>query len=204
MSRYAESVPRIVAEEGLRMKRTGRLLVGRLLLVAVTALSPAAHADFEIAGPDGRRFLLKDNGTWQALDVAGNDRADDNSKQAAQAVLRLERRIERGNNCRFVVRLINNLPYEISTLVPYYAAYRANGVIYDTVSSPTAFTAVRPGDKLVREFEFTGIACQDIARVQVVGGDRCEMGDLHKFSEGKGQCLARVRVEASDLVRFDK
>jgi hypothetical protein len=30
------------------------------------------------------------------------------------------------------------------------------------------------------------------------------MGDLYKFSETKGQCLARVRVVESDLVRFDK
>ena len=59
-------------------------------------------------------------------------------------------------------------------------------------------------EKQRREFEFTGIACQDIARVQVVGGDRCEMGDLHRFSDLKGQCLERVRVVSSDLVRFDK
>ena len=63
---------------------------------------------------------------------------------------------------------------------------------------------MRPGDKQVRDFEFVGIACQEIARVQVVGGDRCVMGDLHKYTDEKGQCLARLRVVASDLVRFDK
>jgi hypothetical protein len=30
------------------------------------------------------------------------------------------------------------------------------------------------------------------------------MGGLQKFSDEKGQCLARVRVVESDLVRFDK
>jgi len=186
------------------MKRSGWLLLGRFLLVAGIVLSHAARADFELTGPDGRRILLKDNGTWQYVEGMWQDLAEGKPKEAGEAVLLLERKIERGNGCRFVVGLVNDLPYEINSLVPYFSIYRANGVIYDTVSSPTAFTAVRPGDKLVREFEFTGIACQDIARVQVVGGDRCEMGDLHKFSEGKGQCLARVRVEASDLVRFDK
>ena len=54
------------------------------------------------------------------------------------------------------------------------------------------------------KIDFLGIACQDIVRVQVVGGDRCEMGDLDKFSQKKGECLARVGVVASDVVRFDK
>jgi hypothetical protein len=63
---------------------------------------------------------------------------------------------------------------------------------------------MKPGNKQSREFEFFGIKCEDIARVQVVGGDRCVMGDLHRFSDATGQCLARVRVAASDLVRFDK
>jgi len=186
------------------MKRSERALLGNFLLVGALAFAPPALGDFELTAPDGRRVLLKDDGTWRYVEGMWKDLAEDKSKDAGEAVMVLERKIERGNNCRFIVRLVNNLPYEIRSLVPYYSGYRANGVIYDTVSSPTAFTAVRPGDKLVREFEFTGIACQDIARVQVVGGDRCEMGDLHKFSEGKGQCLARVRVEASDLVRFDK
>ena len=63
---------------------------------------------------------------------------------------------------------------------------------------------MKPGDKLLRDLDFLGIACRDIVRVQVVGGDRCDMGDLDKFSLAKGQCLARVRVVESDLVRFDK
>ena len=63
---------------------------------------------------------------------------------------------------------------------------------------------MKPGDALSREFEFVGIACRDIARVQVVGGDRCDHGGSGQVQRSKGQCLARVRVVASDLVRFDK
>ena len=186
------------------MKQVKSLLVGRVLLVAGIALSHAAQADFELTGPDGRRIMLKDNGTWRYVEARDKGQAEDKTKEAGEALLFLERKIERGNNCRFGTRLVNNLPYEIRSLVLYYSGYRANGVIYDTVSSTSSFAVVKPGDEQGREFEFTGIACQDIARVQVVGGDRCEMGDLHKFSEGKGMCLARVRVMGSDLVRFDK
>jgi len=41
-------------------------------------------------------------------------------------------------------------------------------------------------------------------RVQVLGGDHCEMGDLDKYTSLKGQCLDRIRVVESNLVRFDK
>jgi hypothetical protein len=173
-------------------------MIGGFLLAAGLALAPTALADFEVTGPDGARLLLKDNGTWQRVE------ADDKAKEAGEALLQLERKAERGNGCRFTIQLVNNLPYEIRSFVPYFSIYRASGVVYDTVSSASSFTFVRPGDRQTREFEVTGIGCPDIARVQVVGGDRCEMGDLHRFSDVKGQCLGRVRVVASDLVRFDK
>jgi hypothetical protein len=185
------------------MKRSGSLLLGGVLLVAGMMLSQPGRAAFEVTGPDGRRIMLYDNGTWRYLaNRSGQD--DDKTKAAGEAVLSLERKTERGNNCRYSLRLVNNFPYEIRNLVPFYSAYRANGVIHDTVASLSAFTALKPGDRQDRQIDFLGIACQDIVRVQVVGADRCEMGDLDKFSEKKGECLARVRVVASDVVRFDK
>ena len=186
------------------MKRPVLMVAGNFLLVAGMALSCTVRADFELAGPDGRRIRLMDNGTWQYVEAKDQDHAEGKTKAEGESVLSLERKIERGSNCRFAVRLVNNLPYEIKSLVPYYSAYRADGVIYDTVASLSSFASMKPGDMLNREFEFVGIACRDIVRVQVVGGDRCNMGDLDKFAATEGQCLARVRVVASDLVRFDK
>ena len=173
------------------------------VLVAAGLAFPA-RADFELTAPDGRRVMLYDNGTWRYGDATPKDQDGAAVKQDGEAVLTLERKIERGNTCRFVLRLVNNLPYEIRSLVPYYSAYRADGVIIDTVSSASSFAAMKPGDTLIRDLDFAGILCRDIVRVQVVGGDRCDMGDLDKFSSEKGQCLARVRVVASDVVRFDK
>ena len=194
------------------MKRTIRWIAARVLLAGGLALlAYPAHADFELTGPDGRRIVLYDNGTWrytgvksQDTAVKDKDTAEDKTKEKIQAVLTLGRKTERGTNCRFAVHLVNHFPYEIRSLIPYYAAYREDGVIYDTVSASSGFTSMKPGDEQGREFEFVGITCQKIARVQVVGGDRCEMGDLYKFSEKKGECLTRVRVVESDLVRFDK
>ena len=186
------------------MSRPIRMSIAGVFLVAGIGLAQLAQADFEVAAPDGQRILLRDDGTWKYVEPAEKDGAEDKAKQEGEAVLTLLRRIERGTNCRFEVRLVNNLPYEIRSLVPYYSAYRANGVLYDTVSSGSSFAAMRPGDTLRRQFEFVGIPCREIVRVQVVGGDRCSMGDLDKFNATGGQCLARVRVVASDLVLFDK
>ena len=186
------------------MKRAYWSVLGKVLLVAGMALSLPALADFEVTGPDGRRIVLKDDGTWQYVDARGKAQAGDKVQATGEAVLLLESKVEGDRSCRFFVVLVNDLPYEIRSFVPHYSAYRANGVLHETVFAKTGFSVLRPSDKQRREIQFTGIACRDIARVQVGGGDRCNMGELHKFSEGTGQCLARVRVAESDLVRFDK
>lgn len=198
------SPSRALSTSSLRMKRSNFLVAAVFVFAAAMPLTHVSQADFEVTDPQGRRILIKDDGTWHYVEGGDKGQATDKMTKAGEALMQLEGRTERPNGCRFRVRLINNLPYEIRSFVPYFAGYRANGVIYDTVSSPSSFAFLRPGDEQGREFQFTGIPCRDIARVQVVGGDRCEMGELHRFSDAKGECLARVRIVSSDLVRFDK
>jgi hypothetical protein len=116
--------------------------------------------------------------------------------------LQLLQRIDAPGGCQFTVMLTNHLPYEIDSLVPEFAAKRANGVVY--ASKSTGFGSVRPGNKAGRQLLFEGISCQDIAKLQVIGGDRCEMGELNKFTDVKGRCLALVRVVPSELLKFEK
>ena len=96
------------------MEQTGWSIARKILLAAGLALSHAAQADFELTGPDGRRILLKDDGTWryvEAKDKAEDkEQAKDNVKEAGEATLRLEAKAERAGPCRFVLRLVNNLP----------------------------------------------------------------------------------------------
>ena len=183
------------------MTRHGWMTVAAILLGTAAPLS-AAGADFEVAAPDGRRILLKDDGTWRYVDSAAREPSKEKPAEAGEAVLSLERRTEVGPNCRFGLRLVNDFPYEIQSIVPEFAAYRASGVLYETVS--VGFASMKPGNTQYREILFRGIACNEIARVQVTGGDRCVMGDLDRFSSEPGRCLARVRVVPSDLVRFEK
>lgn len=184
------------------MKRHCLTGAAGILIVAGMSLLPAAGADFEVTGPDGRRILLKDDGTWRYVEAKDKEPAKGKPKDEGEMVLTLERRTEFGSSCRYDLRLVNNLPYEIRSIVPAFSAYRPNGVVYNSVF--TAFQSIKPGDNQSQTIHFHGITCQNIARVQVLGGDRCVMGDLDRFSEAKGECLAKVRVVASDLVRFDK
>lgn len=178
------------------------------LLLAIGASQPA-RADFELNDAQGRRILLKDDGTWRYLDAdakpATAPAADAASKPAAPATpaeLRLLRRTELSAGCSYTLVLNNALPYEISSLVPEFAVLRASGVVYTTQG--LGFGPVKPGDSHQRDLRIVGIACQDIAKLQVQGGDRCNMGDLNKFSDAKGECLARLRVLPSELVSFEK
>jgi hypothetical protein len=175
------------------------------LLLGIGALQPA-RADFELNDAQGRRILLKDDGTWRYLDAeakpATAPAADVAAKPPATAELRLLQRTELSAGCSFTLVLSNTLPYEIRTLVPEFAILRSSGVVYTTQG--VGFGPVKPGDSHQRDLRVVGIACQDIAKLKVQGGDRCDMGDLNKFSDAKGECLARVRVLASELISFEK
>jgi hypothetical protein len=173
--------------------------------LCIAAQQPA-WADFEVRGPDGKRILLKDNGTWQQL--------EDESPGAAAAVpataasppemaeLQLLQRMDIPGGCGFSLALHNKLPYEIRSLVPEFSALRANGVVYTSLG--LGFGPVKPGDVYRRDLRLMGISCQDIARLQVRGGDRCDMGALNKFSEPNGQCLALLQVMPNEVLIFNK
>ncbi len=177
----------------------------RCLAVLSTLLAlgllPAARADMELPTPDGRKVLLKDDGSWRYVDAKGAS-PDGKDTKFEQASLQLEGRTPFGPNCRVTLKMTNTLPYEIVQLVPYFSAYRANGVMHQSLG--LGFQNLRPTDSKTRVVEFIGIACDDIARIQVVGGDRCEMGELSKFTPDKGVCLARIRVEPGNTLTFEK
>ena len=177
-------------------------MIGGLLLTAPCVLAHAADAELELVAPDGRRVLLKNDNTWRYVEEK-KDKPEKIEKVAEQLLLlRVESKLDLPTGCRLGIRLANKAPYEIRSLVPEFTAYKTDDVVYDTVFM--AFSFVKPGDSQYREIRFPGIACAAIGRVKVMGADRCDMQDLGKFSEVKGECLARLRVEASELVRIAK
>jgi hypothetical protein len=225
------------------MNRSLTRITATALFAFAAVLATNASADFEVTAPDGRRVLLKDNGTWSYVGAADKQAqgspgakasaaapakestakgapasgasAQDTAKEKVivekkpqgELLLQVARKIDTGRNCAFALQLVNKMPYEVGSLVLYFSAYRPDGVLYATETTGLQFGSLRPGNSQVRQVQFQGIGCGDIARVQVSGGDRCTMGELHRMSdqsEHKGKCLERVRVVGSDVVRFEK
>jgi hypothetical protein len=184
----------------LRDVKRASLKLGAALWALGLAAVPAAYADFELSDAQGKRILLKDDGTWRYVDAKPAAGAD--AKDTPQAELALIRRIDAPDSCTFEFVVTNTLPYEIRNIVPDFTVARANGVVY--LSQNVGFEFIRPGDKRQRQLRFGGISCADIATLKVSGGDRCEMADLNRFSDAKGECLARLRVRPSELVKFEK
>jgi hypothetical protein len=183
------------------MKRYPRIAVAALVIVWALAPLSAARADFEVTGPDGRRILLKDDNTWRFVETEP-EKPEEKPVVLGEGVLSLERLVDLGMNCQIAIRLQNDTNYEVQSIVPRFVVYRANGIHYE--ARTLGFYSINPGNSVLRETLFRGIACQDIGRIQVSGGDRCVMGDLDRISYTGGACLERVRVVPSDLVRFDK
>ena len=138
------------------MRRLFPMVRGLLALALLFVALQPARADFEVTDSKGRRIKLKDNGTWSYVDAddgtKGTGPTAASARPAAQADIELTQRVDIPGGCRFVVLLTNNLPYEISSLVPEFAALRTNGVVY--TSQLTGFAWVKPGNKQVRHVEF--------------------------------------------------
>ncbi|MFY7863596.1 hypothetical protein [Roseateles sp.] len=187
------------------MRRNVLLSLG--LLALACAVSAPARADFELVDKKGRRILLKDNGTWRFVGAANKADEEAEDKKAEVKLddmleLELTRRTESPGGCTFELKLANKLPFELRNLVPDFSAYRANGLIHST--QLTSFAWVKPSEVRSRSVQFNGIACWDIARLQVHGADRCEVGELNKFTDAKGKCLAAIKVIPSEWLTFDK
>lgn len=187
------------------------ILRSLVAVVLVGTCAVPAHADFELRDAAGRRILLRDDGTWLYVDDKPAVVAETPAASAAAAAetvavqtaeLELVGRSDTPAGCQFELQINNTLPYEIRNLVPDFRAFRNGGAPYATQTA--AFIGIRPGDELVRRVRFPGIRCADIEKVQVLGGDRCEMGDLERFADVRGACLARVKLRPTTMVRFEK
>jgi len=166
-----------------------------VLLVAFGAVALTAAAEVEVTTPDGRKVLLRDDHTWEY-------RPEHNVPDEAKAVLSVTRRVKMSNGCMFGVTLRNELGYTIVSIVPQFSAYARDDVLFETVFQE--FRGVRPGRKQYREIKFSGLPCADLRRIKVHGGDRCNMGNLDKFSPVTGACLQRIRVEGGTIVDISK
>ncbi len=154
-----------------------------------------ANADIEALTTDGKRVLLKEDMTWRYLDKAAVEEDE-------YVSLTVVGKKALPNGCKLGIRLENHLTVDIKTLVPQFSAYIGKNIRFQTVFKE--FSRIRPTLTQYREIIFTKIQCQEIQYIKVHGGDRCNMGELNRFTPGKGMCLKKVRVLPSDIFRMIK
>jgi len=148
-----------------------------------------------VVTPYGRRVLLKDDHTWEEIEVVQED-------PLTSAVITVANIRGLRNACNVGLRLENNLGFNIKSLIPNFTAYTPKGVAYETVSK--AFSSIKPTKNQYRQIQFIGITCDDIGHVRIHGGDHCSMGPMDKFNESEGECLSHVFVQPSDLIKITK
>ena len=161
----------------------------------VTVSVTRTKEGIEVVTPDGRHVLLRNDNTWEYLQV-------EQGKPTQSAMIEVANIKELRNACKVGLRLTNHLGYKIKSLVPSFSAYTKDGVLYETVSK--AFSSLKPTRNQYRQVQFIGIRCQDIGRIQVHGAGNCSMGPMDKFNEAEGECLSHIYVQASDLIKIGK
>ncbi len=149
----------------------------------------------EVVTPNGRHILLKDDHTWEYLEVEQLPA----SESAVLAVVNVK---ELGNTCDIGFRLTNNLPYMIKSLVPRFSVYTRDQQVFETRSK--SFNSIKPTGSQYRKVRFIGITCANISHLKLHGADRCTMGPFTKFDSGEGECLKRIYVQESDLIKVIK
>jgi len=168
---------------------------GDAVTETVTVTVTRTGEGIEVVSPDGRHVLLRDDHTWEYIEVEQLP-ADES---AVLAVVNVE---ELSNACDVGFRLTNNLPYKIKSLVPSFSVYTREQVLFDTQSK--SFNSIKPTRSQYQKVRFIGITCPDISHVRLLGADRCTMGPFTKFDSGDGECLKRVYVQESNLIKVMK
>ena len=154
-----------------------------------------ASADTEAVTKDGRRVILKDDKTWDYMQPEEGD-------PSISAVISVTNVEDTSNACKLGLRLQNNLGYRIKSLVPTFSAYKAGGLRFESVSK--GFSSIKPTRDLYREIQFHGIGCGQIDYVLVHDADQCNMGQIDKYNNEKGECLSKIFVEPSELIDIRK
>lgn len=162
-----------------------------LLLTAQLAI-----ADVTITIPDGRKVLLRDNGTWSVVE----EKQDSENRRYAS--LTVEKKFQLPRGCKFGLRLQNDLSARIRTLVLRFTAYKGNEIPFETVSR--GFSYVKPTASQYQEIKFRGVSCDEISSIEVSAARNCHVGDLTKYSAEAHHCLNLVAIKNNEIVPIAK
>ncbi len=161
-----------------------------LFALLMTTTANTALAGVEAVTINGKRVMLNKDHSWEYIEDKHPD-----TRYARLSVANLD---GGDNYCRLGLRLKNDLADKVTSIIFMFSAYVNEEVRYETVTK--GFQHVKPTNDMYNEITFSGITCGEIEYIRVHGADRCEIGELNKFTVAKGQCLKLVEVEPSDKV----
>ena len=162
----------------------------------LTLATQIAAADMAAITADGRKVLLRDNGTWEFTDKSAGDSGE------PRAILTLEKKFNLARGCRLGLRLTNDLSAQIRSLVLRFTAYKEAQVAFETVSR--GYSYIKPTVSQYQEISFRGITCDEITSVAVSAARNCHVGELTKYSASKERCLQLIEVQPSDILPIAK
>jgi hypothetical protein len=166
-----------------------------LVLMSCLLGTAVAQADTTATTEDGRKVVLRDNGTWSLASDVDDDRK-------AAALLTLEKRFDLARGCRLGLRLQNDLPAQVRTLVIRFTAYKGPEIPFETVSR--GYSYLKPTTSQYQEIDFRGISCDEISSVEVSAARNCHVGELTKYSATAEDCLKLFDVADSDIMPIAK
>jgi hypothetical protein len=172
-----------------------QLLVTLLVLLASFGVRAQDGGELEAITDEGRVVLLKEDHTWSFVETEEGDP----SSSAVLSVINVQ---EMQDACRLELRLQNNLGFKISNLIPRFAVYNQEGILYDSASK--SFVQIKPTKRKYNYIQFSGIGCYEISRIKVYDAARCKMRDIDQWNEEEGQCLSYIYVEPSELINISK
>ena len=168
----------------------------RIGIFALLLATDLAIADLSAVTADGRKVVLRDNGTWSFVQPVNRDDAP------SVATLTLKSRVNLASGCRLGLTLHNDLSEQIRSLVLRFTAYKGNQLAFETVSR--GYSNVKPTTSQYQEVKVRGIACDEIRSVSVSAARNCHVGDLSKYSATAKRCLGLIEVAPSSLLPITK
>ena len=119
-----------------------------------------------------------------------------------QAILSVDRKMERGNSCSFFLHLHNTTSFRIRNVVPQFSAIIRDNVVFATISAE--FFEINPSNVQERTIRFRGISCAEISGLKVHGANNCRMGSLNRSTATSRECLKRIKVNESAVINVFK
>lgn len=172
------------------MKKTNLIFV-----ISVFALLSASCSTVPLGGYDPGQGPGSSS-TFERVDAVS-------TTGARKAVLSLHTRRSFEDACTYGITLTNNLPDMIDNISFRFSAYIDGGVFYKHVTRN--FFRLRPTDHQFREITFTGIPCKKIDQIKVSDPGRCAIGkNMTRFTTGPGDCIRKVDIAPSKLVRIGR